>query len=230
MTVTAICSVLRAPRACELRRKLAGRAAIALIFGLLLTRADIAQAQDHAPAADQHATADHAAAEGDHSEGEHASGLSALLWPTANFIVLVVVLTKFLRAPLAEYLAGRSAQIRKDLVEASELNAAATAQLAEVDRKLKALPSELEALRTRGAQEIAAEEERIANAAAADRTRLLTQTRREIEVRLQQAQRELSNHASALALQLAQQKLEQELTPADHARLVDRYVDQVKER
>ena len=90
--------------------------------------------------------------------------------------------------PLTEYLGGRSSQIRKDLVDAAELNRTATAQLADVDRKMQALPGELEALKTRGAEEIVAEEERIASAAAADRARLLTQTRREIEVRLQAAQ------------------------------------------
>lgn len=242
MTAAAIRSSAWAFRACELRRKLASRVVLALALSAFAVARAAAQAQApdaHAPAtaaSEQHQPAaaghdqpagEHAAAGAHGAEGGH--GYSGLLWPLANFVVLAVVLTKFLRAPLGEYLTGRSAQIRKDLVEAAGLNAAATAQLAEVDRKLKALPGELDALRTRGAEEIAAEEERIANAAAADRTRLLTQTRREIEVRLQTAQRELSDHASALALQLAQQKLEKDLTAADHARLVDRYVQQVKE-
>ncbi len=67
------------------------------------------------------------------------------------------------------------------------------------------------------------------SAAAADRARLLTQTRREIEVRLQTAQRELSDHAASLALDLARTRLKGEMTSADHARLVERYVQQVKE-
>ena len=50
------------------------------------------------------------------------------------------------------------------------------------------------------------------------------------ETSLACAQRELSDHAAALALQLAEQKLAQEMTAADHTRLVDRYVAQVKER
>lgn len=176
-------------------------------------------------------TADHAPADGEHAaaEGEHGS-FAGLLWPTANFLVLAVVLHKFLRTPFTEYLAGRSSQIRKDLIDAAELNRTATAQLAEVDRKMQALPAELDALKTRGAQEIAAEEERIASAAATDRARLLTQTRRDIDVRLQTVQRELSDHAADLAITLATQRLTHEMTPADHTRLVDRYVDQVKER
>lgn len=242
MTAAAIRTIASAPRACELRRKLSARLFLAVaLTTLLLTRGLAAQAPEtHAQpaAADQHqpAAAGHDQAAGDHgAAGEHGAAaehgvLAGLLWPVANFLVLVVLLNKFLRAPIAEYLAARSSQIRKDLVDAAELNKSATAQLADVERKMQALPGELDALRTRGAEEIVAEEERIASAAAADRARLLTQTKREIEVRLQAAQRELSDHAAALALQLAEQKLAKEMTAADHARLVDRYVAQVKER
>jgi len=241
MTAAAIRSIVCAPRACELRRKLTARLVVAVALTTLLvtrglaaqapeTHAQPAAAEQHQPAAagNEQAAGDHGAA-AEHAGEEHG-GLSGLLWPVANFIVLLVLLNKFMRAPITEYLAGRSSQIRKDLVEAAELNKTATAQLADVDRKLKALPGELDALKTRGAEEIVAEEERIASAAAADRARLLTQTRREIEVRLQAAQRELSDHAATLALQLAEQKLAREMTAADHARLVTRYVDQVKER
>lgn len=233
MTVTAIRSTLLARRACELRRKLAAPAVLA--FALSCVAAPVAFAQEHAqPAAEAHAPAgEHAAAaehgaEGAEHGGEHGM-LAGLLWPTANFLVLLFVLNKFLRQPLTDYLASRSTQIRKDLVEAAELSSTANAQLADVDRKLKALPGELEALKTRGAEEIVAEEERIASAAAADRARLITQTKREIDVRLQAAQRELSEHAATLAVDLAQARLTNDMTAADHTRLVERYVQQVKE-
>lgn len=211
--------------ACELRRKLVARLVLAMAFGCWLGVHDAAaQAHEPAPAAADHAPpAEHAGG------AEHESGLSALLWPVANFVVLVGALYYFLRTPFTDYLAGRSAQVRKDLVEAGELNRTATAQLAEVDRKLQALPGEIEQLKKRGVEEIAAEEERIASAAAADRARLLTQARREIDVRLQAAQRDLSDHAATLALQLAEQRLGRDMSPADHTRLVDRYVQQVKE-
>lgn len=233
MTVTAIRSTLFVRLACELRRKLAAPAVLA--FALSCVAAPVVFAQEHAqPAAEGHAQpGEHAAAAehgGEAAEhgGEHGM-LAGLLWPTANFLVLLFVLNKFLRQPLTDYLASRSTQIRKDLVEAAELSSTANAQLADVDRKLKALPGELEALKKRGAEEIVAEEERIASAAAADRARLLTQTKREIEVRLQTAQRELSEHAASLAVDLAQARLKTDMTAADHTRLVERYVQQVKE-
>lgn len=227
MTAAAIRFIASALGACELRRKLAAPVLLALaLTALPSTRVAAQSAEAPAPAGEQHQSA---AAQEHGADAEHG-GLSGLVWPIANFIVLAGALYYFLRTPLTDYLAGRSSQIRKDLVEAADLSKSATAQLAEVERKLQALPGEIDALRKRGAEEIVAEEARIASAAAADRARLLTQTRREIELRLQSAQRELSDHAATLALQLATQKLSKDMTAADHARLVDRYVDQVKER
>jgi F0F1-type ATP synthase membrane subunit b/b' len=243
MESTVIRPTLRLTMACELRRNLPARLALACAIALVAVTVGVAaQSADHAPAqpasaaAHQEPAAAGAPAEGQHEgAAEHAAagehdGLSGLLWPVANFVVLCGALYYFFRTPLAAYLGGRSSQIRKDLLDAAELNRAATAQLAAIDRKMHALPGEIEALKARGAQEIVAEEERIAGAAAADRARLLTQTRREIEVRLQSAKRELSDHAADLALNLATQRLSHEMTPADHTRLVDRYVTQVKER
>jgi F-type H+-transporting ATPase subunit b len=211
--------------ACEFRRKLHALSIAALMVASLAGAGAQAPAA-HAPATDAH----QATAEGDHGAAAEHGGLFGLLWPTVNFLILCGGLYYFLRAPFTEYLAGRSSQIRKDLLDAAELNRAATAQLAEVDRKVKALPGEIETLRTRGTQEIAAEEARIAAAAAAERERLVTQTRREIDARLRAAQRDLSEHAARLALDLARQRLAADMTPADHTRLVDRYLQQVKEQ
>ncbi len=212
--------------ACELRRKL--RTAAILVAWCAFAAVPVFAQDAHAPAQpDAHAApaGEHAAA--DEHGGEHG-GLAGLLWPTANFLILCGGLYYFLKTPFGEYLSGRSTQIRKDLVDAAELNRTATAQLAEVDRKMQALPAEIDALRRRGTEEIAAEEARIAAAAAAERDRLLAQARREIDVRLKTAQRELSEHAATLALDLAKQQLATGMTPADHTRLVDRYVQQVK--
>lgn len=151
-------------------------------------------------------------------------------WPVANFIIFVGILYYFLNQPIRDYLAKRSETIRKDLVEAAELRSTAAAQLATIEQKLQALPSELDRLRTRGAEEIKAEEARIAAAAAADRDRLLEQTRREIDLQVRLAKKEILEHAADLSVQLATERIKKDMTPADQERLVDRYLSQVKEQ
>ena len=185
---------------------------------------------EHAAAAQP--ASEHAQPAGEHAAGEHAaeehSVWAGLLWPTVNFLLLVGSLWWFLKEPVATYMRDRHSTIRKELVEAANVKAAAAAQLAEIDAKLRALPGEIETLRTRGSQEIVAEEQRIAAMASAERERLLEQTRREINFQLRLAKRELVEHAANLSVQLASDRLQQQITPDDHNILVDRYLDQVK--
>jgi ATP synthase F0 subunit b len=168
-------------------------------------------------------------AEAQHGESaEHAESPWGLIARIFNFVVLVGALVYFLRAPLAGYLSSRSDQIRNELVTAKNTTATATAQLAEIDAKLKALPAEIETLKKRGAEEIVAEEARIKKTAEAERHRLLEQTRREIELQVRLAKRDLTDYAATLAVDLATDRIKQTVTDADQQRLIDRYVTQVR--
>ncbi|HET7618034.1 MAG TPA: hypothetical protein VFK20_05950 [Vicinamibacterales bacterium] len=144
-----------------------------------------------------------------------------------NFAVLAGVLVYFLKSPLLAYMDGRIRKVREDLVTAAETRETATRQLAEIDAKLKALPGEIEKLKARGAEDLAAERARIEAAAEAERQRLLEHTRREIDMRVQVARRELVEHAAELAVQVASTRIKQTITPEDQARLVDRYAAQL---
>jgi F-type H+-transporting ATPase subunit b len=76
--------------------------------------------------------------------------------------------------------------------------------------------------------EVAAEGQRISQQAATERERLLEQARREIDVQVRLAKRALTEHAADLAVQLATERIATGMTAADQARLVDRYLEQVK--
>lgn len=159
---------------------------------------------------------------------EHGGGIVDTIARLVNFAIFAGTLVYFLRSPIRKYLADRGSQIRSDLVNAAETRQAAAAQIAEIDRKMKALPGELEALRAQGAEEIAAEEARIGAAAAAERQRLLEQTRREIELQVKVAERELVSHAADLAVGVASERIKKNITDDDQKRLIDRYVQQLK--
>lgn len=208
--------------ACELKNK-----ALSTLFliALLSFAPSVSFAQEHPPAS---ATAQEHAAEGGEHEQTLGHMLVGMLWPIANFIIFVGVIYYFGNKPFSEYLANRSTTIRKDLVEAAELRSTATAQLQQIEQKLQSLPGEISALRTRGADEIKAEEQRIAAAAAADRERMLEQTRREIDLQVRLAKREILEHAADLSVQLATDRIKKEITSEDQSRIVDRYLDQVK--
>jgi F-type H+-transporting ATPase subunit b len=201
---------------------------LALVAGLGPVR--LSAAVQHEPATQAPASAEAGQHEASHekSEAEHGSGWFAVIAKTFNFAVLVGVLVYFLREPLTGYLNSRITRVREDLVTAAETRETASRQLAEIDSKLKALPGELETLKRRGAEEIVAERERIEHAAAAERERLLEHTRREIDLRLRVARRELVEFAATLAVTVASDRIKGSMTPADQARLVDRYAAQLE--
>ena len=144
-----------------------------------------------------------------------------------NFGILAGTLVYFLKSPIRGYLENRGQQIRADLVNAAETKQAAATQIEEIDRKMKALPAELDALRAQGAQETAAEEARIRAAVAAERDRLLEQARRDIDLQVKVAERDLVAHAADLAVGVAADRIKKHITDEDQKRLVDRYVGQL---
>jgi F-type H+-transporting ATPase subunit b len=164
---------------------------------------------------------------GDHGEG-HGESLGSFLSRIANFLILAGGLFYLLRSPLAKYLDSRAHQIKADLVTAGETRKAAAEELAQIESRMQQLPGEIEALKARGVQEVQAEQERIRQAAAVERERLLEQARREIDGQLAGARRVLKQDAADLAVNVARRRIEHEITDADRARLVDRYVAQVK--
>jgi F-type H+-transporting ATPase subunit b len=158
------------------------------------------------------------------AEAEHGSPIVATIARLINFAVLAGTLVYFLRSPIRSYLGDRGRQIRADLVKASEMRAAAAAQAAAIEQKMAALPGELDALRRQGAEETAAEEARIRQAADAERGRLLDQARREIDAQLKLAERQLVARTADLAVGIAAARVKSTITAADQARLVDQYL------
>ena len=145
-----------------------------------------------------------------------------------NFAVLVAILVYFLRRPIANYLVDRSQQIRHALVEAAATREQASADLASVQSRLAALPAELETLKARGAEEVKAEQERIRVLAASERERVLAQTRREIDQQYRLARRALVQETAEQAAAIARARIERDITADDQARLIDRYMQQVR--
>ncbi len=147
-----------------------------------------------------------------------------------NFTLLAVGVYFFARKMgVGDYIATRSATIRKDLVDARQLRSEAEQQLASVRTKLAALPAELSALKQRGSEELAAEKVRLAEATASERVRVKEQTRREIELTSRLARRDLMTHSVDLSMKLARARIERDITAEDHARLIAGYKPEVRQ-
>lgn len=203
------------------------------LAALLIAAAAIAappvMAQAHQPEPAAAAPAGQAASHEGGTEAAHEDpGWFPVFAKAVNFALLIGILTYFLRAPVAGYLNGRIGKVREDLVTAKQTRETAVRQLAEIDAKLAALPAEIEALKKRGAEDLVAERARIEQDALVERQRVLEHTRREIDMRLRVAKRELLELAANLAVNVASERIRASITPDDQARLVDRYAAQLQ--
>ncbi len=177
-------------------------------------------------AADTHAAAGHGADAG-HGEA-HGESIWVTLARLTNFAILAAVIYLLARKPLSSHLESRGTRIRKDLVEAAAMRQTAAERLTEIETRLAALPGELEQMRTRSAEELDAERTRMRAAAEVERDRLVEQARREIATQTRTARAQLSAHAAALAVDVAEARLRATLTPAEQAALVDQYASQMR--
>ncbi len=163
----------------------------------------------------------------DAAEEEHASWMPTIA-KAANFALLIGILVYFLRTPIATYLRGRGETIRKDLVDAATLRSAADAQLKDMRDRLAKLPGELEELKRRGEEDLAAERVRMKETTAREREKLLERTRRDIDLQFRLARRALLEHTADLAMSLAKTRVEHSITPDDHRRLIEQYSAEVR--
>ena len=85
-----------------------------------------------------------AAAEG--KKAEHTPLWKDYMWKIFNFVLLFIVLFKFAKKPLANFLQKRTELIEKTLNEAKEAKEAAVKAFQEVEGRLKAKDAEIEAI------------------------------------------------------------------------------------
>jgi F-type H+-transporting ATPase subunit b len=119
-------------------------------------------------------------------------------WKWLNFAILAGGLGYLAVKMGGPFFATRSAQIRKDLVEAGALHKQAEARAAEVDRRLAHLETEVASLREEATRESHAERERLAREAAAELAKIKEQSEQEIAAAGKAARNDLRRYSAGL--------------------------------
>lgn len=146
-----------------------------------------------------------------------------------NLALVILVLVLVARKPLAAFFANRTQSIREQLEEAQKARREAEAKLAEVAERMKHLEDELRDVKAAGEKEAQEEYPRLLAAAEKDADKIIERARQEIDGMTRAAQVELKQHVAALAVQLAEEKIRNEITVEDCDRLFAQFVDQLRE-
>jgi F-type H+-transporting ATPase subunit b len=149
---------------------------------------------------------------------------STLFWEWANFALLAGGLGYITKKNVGPYFAKRSQAIRKGMIEAEAVRAESDAKVADVDRRLANLQSEIEALRRNAQQEADAEAQRVRREADAEMAKIQTHLVDEIASASKAGRLELRRYAAELALGLAEKKIAARLTPEVQDRLIGTFV------
>lgn len=153
------------------------------------------------------------------------------LWKFFNlfvFILLALYLHRRFGRPIKEALRSRSEAIKRELKQAKEERDQALAKLSEVEARFANLDAEVAKVKERNAAEIAAERERIKSATDSELGRMQDQAKREIESAGKIARQELRQFAARESIRLAEDVLKKEIGPAEHARLTDRSIEELR--
>lgn len=160
------------------------------------------------------------------SEGGGAS----LLWHAVNLALLVGVIAYFARKPIREFMYERRTKIQSELQDAQNQLTVAEEKLAACQRRIDDLDQELEGIRSAVRTQAEAERERVLRDAqdAAERIRRDAQASAEQELR--RARDRLRDETATLAVKLAGELIESQVSAQDQERLVADFITQLEAR
>ena len=150
-----------------------------------------------------------------------------ILFTLINLAILVFGLKHFLFRPVNDILAKRQTEVDRSLNEAEAAKAEAEAAKAEYAEKLTAVKEESAEMLRKAARRAQERSDEIVAAAKAEVAAVMQQNEAELEREKRRAASELRAEVSGLAVMVAEKVVGREINPADHARLIDEFIDSV---
>jgi F-type H+-transporting ATPase subunit b len=142
------------------------------------------------------------------------------MWKIINFLILVVVLVKFGKKPLQDYLKQRTEIIAKTLQEAKEAKEAAQKALREVEGRLKAKDAEIEAIIAASKRSGEQERDQIIEDSTRLKEQILEQAKTNIDFEVKHAKEVIKAEAVEIAMEIAEKKIKEKITKDDQERLL----------
>jgi F-type H+-transporting ATPase subunit b len=159
----------------------------------------------------------------------HPLLLSGSFWtsPTGfakliNLVLFLVILYLLVRKPAREFFHQRLVSVRETLDRAAREKQHATDKMAELDARLNRLDADLREIGAQSERDASAERARMDAETRTDVEKIRQMAAREVDAAKQVALADLRAFAATKAVDMAEQLIRRELTPADDAKLVAR--------
>jgi F-type H+-transporting ATPase subunit b len=196
------------------------------LLALALALVSVAPARARA---EEHETVGAAVAEQQGPEAEAAPTLDTgkLAFQLINFALLAGILGWFGGKAINKALLARHQQLKADLAAASEARSSAERRVAEQDKRLTSLETEIEAIRTGIKQEAEDEKQRLIATAEERAKRIGEETKFLLDQQVKEAEVTLRREVAEAAVKIAEQIVIKSLDGRDQQRLLDTFVADV---
>lgn len=165
------------------------------------------------------------------AKGEEQPGIinlnMTLVLQVVNFLILIVLLQRFLYKPLTQFLATRADGIKRSLEEAKAAREGAAQAQREYEARIAATRREAAALREAAVREVEEERQRLLKASRDEAARLVTEAKAQIEQEVKRAKAELREEVVGLALGATERLIARSLTAEDHRRLAEQVAQEI---
>jgi len=159
--------------------------------------------------------------------GQGISG--EVFWQLISFVLLIILLARFLKKPLQSFLGQRQEQIKNSFEQAARKETESQTQHEEWERKLSVMSQEIADLHQRISQEGEAERKRIMEHAMEEGDRVRKQALLVADQEVKKARAALRKEMVDLSLEFAEKILQEATQPQDQERLVKEFIGKMGE-
>jgi F-type H+-transporting ATPase subunit b len=157
--------------------------------------------------------------------GEHGGGGlinldKSLIVQVINFVILLIILQKFLYKPLLAKMEERTSAIKRSLDEAQAARAEAVRQQEENAAQLRAAYAEAASIRDQALREAEEAGRKQLEAAQAQARKLVEDTKAQLDGEIRKARDDLRRETTDLALAVAEKLVRRTLRDEDHRKIV----------
>ncbi len=144
-----------------------------------------------------------------------------------NFAIIAAVVVYFMRKPVRDFFANRTAEIAKALEESKETRERAVAALADMERKVKDLETETNRMITEAQARGEQDKQALIEEGKKVAQDVQSQVKLGVEIEVQKAKDALAVEAALLSLDLAESRIKEKISSQDHERIVKEYISKV---
>ena len=142
------------------------------------------------------------------------------VWKFANLFIFLTAAILLVRKPISAAFASRSDAIKNELARAKSEKEKAQAELAETEKLLGGIDSEVKQIKEQARLEAEQERQRLLKAAEEEIRKLEIQGQREMEMAHRVALKELREFLAKRSVEFATENVQAQLRPEDDARII----------